>query len=82
MQDKYTGDVGDFGKFGLLRVLCGQNDASTLSLGVVWYLAAIESPNNDGKHIKYLLDPPPQEFSDCDPSFTMSSEVYLSVTMR
>ena len=24
MQDRYAGDVGDFGKFGLLRHLCGE----------------------------------------------------------
>ncbi len=40
MQDRYFGDVGDFGKFGLLRVLVGQNDASPLRLGVVCRLVS------------------------------------------
>ena len=34
MQDRYVGDIGDFGKYGLLRALCGRD----LYLGVVWYL--------------------------------------------
>jgi hypothetical protein len=55
MQDKYVGDIGDFGKFALLRWL--QQD-SRLTLGVAWYWAhssidGIRSAN-DGKHIRYL----------------------------
>ena len=34
MQDRYTGDIGDFGKLGLLRVLQAQG----LTIGVNWYL--------------------------------------------
>src|ERR1700684_4163658 len=37
MQDRYVGDVGDFGKFGLLRALCGESHPLPLKLGVVWY---------------------------------------------
>ncbi len=55
MQDRYIGDVGDFGKFGLLRLLCGQDSTSRLSLGVVWYRVENESHNDDGKHWTYLL---------------------------
>ena len=50
MQDRYVGDIGDFGKYGLLKALC-QND---MSLGVVWYLVPNESHTNDGKHVSYL----------------------------
>lgn len=50
MQDRYAGDVGDFGKFGMLRCL----EKSGLSVGVNWYLVGDESHNNDGKHIRYL----------------------------
>ncbi len=35
MQDRYAGDIGDFGKFVLLRAIANQN----LPLGVNWYLA-------------------------------------------
>ena len=42
MQDQYVGDIGDFGKYGLLRHLTGmRGDAApedALRLGVVWYL--------------------------------------------
>ncbi len=49
MQNRYTGDIGDFGKLGLLRAL----RASGLSIGVNWYLVPDEGHNNDGKHTKY-----------------------------
>ncbi len=40
MQDEWVGDIGDLGKYGLLRVLTGYPDApedKRLKLGVVWY---------------------------------------------
>lgn len=43
MQDRYTGDIGDFGKLGLLRVLQEQN----LLIGVNWYLTPDETHNED-----------------------------------
>ena len=68
MQDRYTGDVGDFGKYGLLRALVGADDA--LRLGVVWYLFPNESHNADGKHVRYVLKDTPnnhKRFRACDP---------------
>lgn len=64
MQDRYVGDVGDFGKYGLLRAL-----ALDLSLGVVWYLVPNETHNADGKHISYLWPSRKNSirFRDCDP---------------
>ena len=39
MQNKYVGDIGDFGKYVLLRRLaCPEFTESPLSLGVIWYL--------------------------------------------
>ena len=40
MQDKYVADIGDFGKYGLLRTLAGMepSDEPCYCLGVVWYL--------------------------------------------
>ena len=59
MQNKYVGDVGDFGKFGLLRRLCGLTDEATpapdLSLGVVWCMQP-DDESNDGRHISYSTD--------------------------
>lgn len=60
MQDRYSGDVGDFGKFSLLRNLLPQNE---FKLGVVWYLCPNESHNNDGRHIEYLDK---NEYLTCD----------------
>lgn len=52
MQNRYTGDIGDFGKLGLLRVL----QASGLSIGVNWYLVPDETHNGDGRLVQYLED--------------------------
>jgi len=53
MQNRYAGDIGDFGKFFLLRKLFGDSD---YQIGVVWYLFPDESHNNDGIHISYLCN--------------------------
>ena len=50
MQNRYIADVGDYGKYGLLRYMSKTN----LRLGVNWYLTPDESHNADGKHIGYL----------------------------
>lgn len=60
MQNRYVGDIGDFGKFGLLRNLVGSQD---WKLGVVWYLFTEENHNDDGRFIKYLGK---SKFSKCD----------------
>ena len=59
MQDQYTGDVGDFGKYGLLRAITQPKITNTggseiLSLGVVWYRRPNEQSKNDGSIINYL----------------------------
>ena len=60
MQNRYSGDVGDFGKIGLLRYLL--ND-SKYSLGINWYLFPNEDHNEDGKFTRYLSNP---RFKLCD----------------
>jgi hypothetical protein len=53
MQNRYVADLGDFGKYGLLKYL-----GRGLRLGVIWYLVSDESHNSDGRHIRYLnLEP-------------------------
>lgn len=56
MQDRYAGDIGDYGKFGLLRALC----AADLSIGINWYkVESLECEidrdggykQNDGKNL-------------------------------
>lgn len=56
MQDKYVGDIGDFGKYALLNHL---RCKSKLDLSVVWYWVNPddtdrEHQKNDGRHISYL----------------------------
>lgn len=74
MQDRYTGDLGDYGKYGLLRQLCGLRDdnAEPLRLGVAWYRPEPETvksdPDNDGKFTAYLRPDQKQRFQPCDPA--------------
>ena len=76
MQNRYFGDVGDFGKYGLLRQLCGlASDEPKLSLGIVWYLAPDEVHNDDGKHVSYLEKP---EYRRCDPELFDGLKLLLS----
>ena len=61
MQDRYAGDVGDFGKFALLRALSAER-----SLGVCWYrCSGAGEQNNDGRHVDYLRRP--ERFRALDP---------------
>ena len=72
MQNQYVGDIGDFGKYGLLRHLTGMRGNAApedaLHLGVVWYLFP-DGGNNDGKFTDYLRNPKPRDskLRDCDP---------------
>ena len=59
MQDRYTGDLGDFSKLGILRVL----QKAGLSIGLNWYLTPDETHNSDGKYVKYLCQ---EAFKACD----------------
>ena len=71
VQNKYVGDVGDFGKYGLLRYLCSDVEASGFlpSLGVIWYLVPDEAHSRDGGFIGYLKPTETNEerFKACDP---------------
>ena len=65
MQDRYAGDIGDYGKIALLREM----HAKGLSIGINWYLVeTLENEKNvDGtykqKDGKYLI---PEKLKDCD----------------
>ena len=68
MQDRFVGDVGDFGKYGLLRALTGIHPEAEprLSLGVVWYVpSGTVGSHTDGKHTGYLQKP--DLYRGCDP---------------
>jgi len=69
MQNRYVGDVGDFGKYGLLRGIFQK--PPEYKLGIVWYLVPdgygdSKSATNDGKHIAYLEDCNKPRFRGCD----------------
>ena len=61
MQNRYTGDIGDYLKLGILRSL-----SSGHRLGVAWWLHPDESHNKDGRHIDYLRRP--QQWRRFDPA--------------
>ena len=54
MQDNYVGDIGDYGKYGLLREVC----TNSLSLSVNWYRVVPTKigKQDDGKFISYLTN--------------------------
>ena len=57
MQDRYAGDVGDFGKFGLLRHLCRETAQDKLKPGVIWYKTTPGKKEKETPHknfIRYL----------------------------
>lgn len=62
MQDRFVGDIGDFGKYGLLRAICGiaPRAEPKRSLGVVWYVpddATVEKTSDGhGQDVGYLFD--------------------------
>lgn len=59
MQDRYAGDIGDFGKFGMLRALASEG----FSIGINWYKFGTptrELAVNDG--VKLI----PDELASCD----------------
>ncbi len=79
MQDRYAGDIGDFGKYGLLRALCGADEhGPALELGVLWYRVPNEDHKTDGRIIDYL-DPPDERLRTCDePLFRSLRELVKS----
>ena len=60
MQDKFTGDIGDYAKYSLLRAL-----SDGFNLGIAWYLYPDEKETKDGRYIDYLDNP--QKWQHPDP---------------
>src|SRR4030067_571222 len=56
MQNKYVGDIGDYGKYSLLRALSGAGTTDPLRLGVVWYLRP-DDKKPGGNQVGYLDQP-------------------------
>lgn len=72
MQDRYAGDVGDFGKLGLLRQIANTG----LKTGINWYLTfkPEEHMKEDGKHIAYLDN---KLFRQCDDELLESLRIVI-----
>ena len=49
MKNQYVGDIGDYGKYGLLRFLTKKG----ISIGINWYLTE-DDGSSDGKFTDYL----------------------------
>ena len=52
MKNQYVGDIGDYGKYGLLRFLSNRG----IKIGINWYLTE-DDKSSDGKFIEYLKKP-------------------------
>ena len=60
MQNRYVGDIGDYLKLGILRVLSRGH-----RLGMAWWLFPDEHHNQDGRHVGYLARP--HQWREFDP---------------
>lgn len=60
MQNRFVGDIGDFGKYGMLRCI----NQSGYSLGINWYLT--EDGIDDAGNLTYYLTNPQSDYSECD----------------
>ena len=75
MQDRYTGDIGDYDKLGLLRCLA----AAGLRVGVNWYRTPDEDHNEDRRFTQYAHD---SSYRDCDPQLWASLARILDANQR
>lgn len=57
MKNQYVGDVGDYGKYGLLRYLANHG----VRIGVNWYLTENDT-SNDGRFTNYLEKPAERKY--------------------
>jgi hypothetical protein len=62
MKNQYFGDVNDYQKYGLLRIL-GQD--CRIRTGICWMLTAPDQ-RNDGRKVEYLLNPEKWRHHDRD----------------
>lgn len=84
MQDKYVGDVGDFGKYGLLNEIVKQSNGS-VRLSINWYYnTVVETGNTDGRYIEYLNDEKKsnEKFKKCFPQLYEKMRMLVSQNKR
>lgn len=75
MQNRYTGDIGDFSKLGLLRAL----QEAGFSIGLNWYLTPDETHNSDGRHVNYLHQ---DDYRECDPNLWLGLKAIVEGETR
>lgn len=78
MKDQYAGDIGDFGKYGLLRALC---KGGGLRLGMAWWMTPDVPGSKDGKFIAYLRNRD-RRLRECDPQLFDSLALLLDQRRR
>lgn len=61
MKDQYVGDIGDYGKYGLLCFLASKD----IKIGVNWYLTKNDD-TSDGKFTKYLTEDKNKAYREYD----------------
>ena len=61
MKNQCFGDINDYRKYGLLRILTGRGEIKT---AVCWMLAPVDG-RRDGSRIRHLSEP--EEWCDFDP---------------
>lgn len=91
MQDRFVGDIGDFGKYGLLNFICGNGEKTKeiFRLGINWYFFQPE-PNdhemglNHGQFIRYLMPSRQndQEFKICEPCLYCKLQIIVNADIR
>ncbi len=79
MQDRYVGDIGDFGKYALLRRLCGSPGERPVRLAVIWCYYPNESHSNDGRHVSYLRS---KEFNILDNELYVHLQTIVEANQR
>ena len=79
MQDRWVAEIGDFGKFGLLRRICGCDGRfdGDRSLAVLWYRTAGDAAHASTARPAWLDRP--DMFRECDPLlFDILDEIVAS----
>lgn len=89
MRHNFVNDIGDYGKYALLRALV-TSDALPMRLGVIWYLTEHPERNGDGRRRAHLsgdgwdeLDPGLlAEMREIEGSLHDKNELHLSLIER
>jgi hypothetical protein len=91
MQDRFVGDIGDFGKYGLLNFICGNGDKTEkkFKLGINWYLFRPEPNDREmklshGQFTNYLIPSKTndREFKICEPNLYCKLQKIVNANQR